>query len=218
MDEYTPASYQPDEPLYLSRAQREARAADSLTSIDQKLVQMAGAFTPTEISEKTGIPVEEVAQRTLQVLNSVDYFTIEQMRAKQTIMLNQMVTEGVARMEAATDRNVSGIMNATGGNIFRALKVLEDIEKKASLNTASMEAAYARRLLSIVERAFDRYLGKLSERFPDVDAQDIADGFQQAIMEMAQEVDIETKEAWDQGEVERLKNLTVQVDKISPRR
>lgn len=217
MSDYS-GGYAPDDPLYLTKAQREARQKESLTSIDQKLVAMAGAYTPQEISEKTGIPVEEVAKRTLSVLNSVDYFTVEQMRVKQVIMLNQMITEGVTRMEAATDKNIGAILNSTGGNVFRALKVLEDIEKKAALNSASMEAAYARRLLSIVERAFDRYLGKLSERFPEVDAKDIAEGFQRAILEMAQEVDIESKEAWDEGEAERIKNLTVQTDKIGPRR
>lgn len=180
-----------EEHTFLTAEDRKKRFEENLTSLDQKLVQMAGAYSPAEIAEKTGIPAEEVAKRTIDVLNSIDYFTIEQMQARSMIMLNRLISEAMNRLESVSDRNLGALLNSTGGNLQRNLKELQGLQAQAEKNSSQMEKAYAKRLLTIVDRAFDRYLGKLSERYPDEDPRDIAEGFQRTILEIAREIDAE---------------------------
>lgn len=175
----------------LSLEERKNRGIDDLNSIDQKLLIYAGALSPQQISEKTGVPAEDVAKRTLEVLNSVDYFTFQQMRAKAMISLNMLIAEAMNRLPSVSDRNAGAFFNATGGNIQRAMKELGEMERRAEKNSDAMEKAYANRMVYIVGRAFDRYLGKLSVLYPDVDPKELAEEFQQTILEIAREIDAE---------------------------
>jgi hypothetical protein len=174
---------------FMSLEKRKELGIDDLTSLDQRLVNYAGALPPTKIAELTGLTPEEVAQRTLAVLNSIDYFTIDQMRAKLMITLNALIAEAMNRLPTASERAIGAYLNATGGNLQRGLAQLKEMEERALKNSASMEQAYARRMVDIVNRAFDRQLGKLSERYPEIDPSDIAEEFQKTIMEIAKEID-----------------------------
>lgn len=180
-----------EEHTFLSAEERKKRFEENLTSLDQKLVEYAGAYTPEEIAEKTGLTPEDVARRTVNVLNSVDYFTVQQMRARSMIMLNRLIAEAMGRLESVSDRNLGALLNSTGGNLQRTLKELADLEKQAEKNSSALEKAYAKRLLTIVDRAFDRYLGRLAERYPGEDPKEIAEGFQRTILEIAREIDAE---------------------------
>jgi hypothetical protein len=180
-----------EESTFLSREDREKRLSGDLTSVDQILVTYAGTKTPEEIGVLTGIPADEVAKRTLAVLNKVDYFTIQQKRAQMMLMLQGVISEVYVRRESMSDRNLGSAMNSAGGNIQRILKTLEDMEKRDEKSMQAQEEAYARRLLMIVNRAFDRQLGALTERFPAIDAKDIAAEFQASIMSVAREMDID---------------------------
>lgn len=175
----------------LTNAVREERGIDDLTSIDQKLINYAGVLPPSKIAEITGVPAEEVAKRTLAIMDQVDYFTVEQMRAKQMIMLNTMITEALNRLPTASDKAAPAYMNATGGNIQRAIKELEAMEIRAQQNHAKLEQTYALRMVDIVSRAFDRYLGKLSVLYPDTDPKELAEEFQATILEISKEIDAE---------------------------
>lgn len=180
-----------EESTFLSKEDREKRLSGDLTSIDQKLVMYAGTKTPEEISEITGVPAEEVAKRTLGILNKVDYFSIQQKRAQMMFMLQGVISEVYVRRESMSDRNLGSAMNSAGGNIQRILKTLEDMEKRDEKSMQAQEEAYARRLLIIVQRAFDRQLGALTERYPTIEAKDIAADFQAQIMAVAREMDID---------------------------
>ena len=177
--------------MFLSAEDRKKRFEENLTSLDQKLIQYAGAYSPAEIGEMTGLSAEEVAKRTMLVLNSVDYFTVQQMRARSMILLNRLIAEAMGRLESVSDRNLGALLNSTGGNLQRTLKELADLEKQAEKNSSAMEKAYAKRLLGIVDEAFGRYLGQLSAMYPGEDPRDIAEGFQRTIMEIAREIDAE---------------------------
>lgn len=182
-----------EEHMFLSAEDRKRRFEENLTSIDQKLIQMAGAYSPAEIAEQTGLSPEDVAKRTIEVLNSIDYFTIEQMQARSMILLNRLISEAMNRLESVSDRNLGALLNSTGGNLQRNLKELQGLQAQSQKNGAAMEQAYAKRLLVIVDRAFDRHLGKLSAKYPDEDPREIAESFQRTILEIAREIDSEEK-------------------------
>lgn len=175
----------------LTPEKRKERGMDDLSFVDQKLINYAGVLPPVKIAELTGIPAEDVARRTLEILNSVDYFTIEQMRTRLIIMLNTMIAEALNRLQTASDKAAPAYMNATGGNIQRAVKELEAMESRAQANHSAMEQAYARRMVDIVNMTYNRQLGRLSERYPEIDASDLAGEFQQTLLQIAREIDAE---------------------------
>lgn len=178
--------------MFLTAEDRKKRFdSNNPTAIDQKLINMAGAYSPVEIAAETGLAPEEVAQRTLEIMNSIDYFTIEQMQARSMILLNRLISEAMNRLESVSDRNLGALLNSTGGNLQRSLKELQELQKRSEQNGAAMEQAYARRLLVIVDRAFDRQLGKLSAKYPDEDPRELAEDFQRTILEIAREIDAE---------------------------
>lgn len=173
------------------KKERDLRDLDTLSGIDQKLINYAGVLTPVQIAEILGIDPQDVAKRTLEVLNSIDIFTVEQMRAKQMIMLNQLIAEALNRLPTASEKAAPALMNATGGNIQRAIKELGEIEARAQENHSKLENAYARRMADIVARSFDRYLGRLGVLYPEIDPTELATGFQETILQIAREIDEE---------------------------
>lgn len=175
----------------LTDEDRKNRNLENFSGLDQKLVLWAGVLSPTEIGERLGIPPEDVAKRTLGVLNSVDYLDIDQLIAKQVLQLNFMISEGIQRLSTASDKAAPAYINSVGGNVQRAISTLREMQLRAETNHAAMEQAYARRMVEIVSRAYDRYLGKLQERFKDVTADDLITEFHETILQISREIDSE---------------------------
>lgn len=180
-----------DGPLHLTKQEvLERRGVDKeLSSIDERLIRYAGVKTPEEISEITGIPALDVVRRIHEVLNSVDILTIEQKRAKMVLTLETMVAEAVSRISSATDRNIGALLNSTGGNVTRVLNELEAMETRTKMDIEAINKRRAHELVTIVERSFDRSLGELSARYPDVDQDEIQAVFRAHLMTVANEYD-----------------------------
>lgn len=179
-----------EEIAFLSRDQINKRKTDSLTSIDETLIRYAGVKTPQEIADLTGIPAEDVARRIHEVLNSIDVLTIDQMRAKMVITLQGFVAEVDARKETAVDRNFAAMANAAGGNISRVLKELDDMERRTKVDIEAINQRRAHELVSMLERTFDRSVGELLARFPEVDQDEIEAVFRKHLVALAAEYDL----------------------------
>lgn len=180
-----------DGPLFLNREQIDERKKLSreLSSVDQLLIRYAGIKSPVEIAEITGIPAEDIARRIQEVLNSVDILTIDQKRAKMVIALESMIAEAQERMSTATDRVIGSILNSTGGNITRVLNELEAMETRTKTDIEAINRRRAYELVTIVERSFDRSLGELSVRYPEVDQEEIQEVFRSHLLTVAREYD-----------------------------
>jgi hypothetical protein len=79
-------------------------------------------------------------------------------------------------------------VNAAAGALGRQLRVLEGLRDAGVKDLEVVNGVYARELVGIVERAFERLLGRLEERF-GVSGEDLRVEFEGVILEVAGEYD-----------------------------
>lgn len=160
-------------------------------AIDSLLVRFAGVKSPNEIAEMTGIAPEDVARRTAEILNSIDFLSIQQKRAKTMIVLEEIVAEVLGRIPDATDRNASGMLNSLRGTASTLLKELERMEIAEREDQQAQLGAYTRRFVEIVQRSYDRAIGELSAKYPEAGTEDITNIVNERILEVSREYDLQ---------------------------
>lgn len=158
------------------------------SAIDSYLVQYAGVRSPRDIGEETGLSAEEVARRTQEILDRVT-LTNAQRRAKLIFQLDEVTAEMASRYKTARDEDLARLGNTAAGAVGRILGELRAMEKDAKEDQDELERAYARQLVRIVEASFNRYLGKLEAKFPELDRAQMEMDFQDMIVSVAAEWD-----------------------------
>lgn len=161
-------------------------ASDS--GLDRYLAMHYGAKSIAELSEITGVPEADIATRVRAYYDNT-ILTAEDQYAQQVLQLRELVSESLQRAKNAGDRDGSA-WATSGKNALQALSKLQsDWERRQAENSAERDAIYARQLLRIVERAVDRSIGSLVERFEGADRDEIEAEFQKNLMLVAAEVD-----------------------------
>lgn len=158
------------------------------SAIDGILISGAGIKTPNELAEATGYTAEEVVRRTQELLDSVQ-LTNSQRRAKLIFQLDEVTAEMRSRYKTANDENLARLGNTAAGAVGRVLGELRAMEKDAKDDQDELERVYARQLVRIVEASFNRYLGKLEAKFPELDRSATEMEFQEMILTVAAEWD-----------------------------
>lgn len=158
----------------LNQAETKVRDAMSLSK------------SPQDIAEELGYPVEEVHKIQTKIFQSIDGYTLDQ-QLKLTIMdlreLGQMAKENY-RIDANSRQAEAAVkaFDAAAGRI-------DAISKRVDDSIFKMNQEQALTLQRIVERSFDRLLGKLMERYPKIEQGDLEDEFRDLILESAKEAD-----------------------------
>lgn len=152
------------------------------------IAQNLGRLSPNEISEQTGVPPEDVVRRAQEYYDSV-VLTAQQQYAQSVMLYRDMVNEAMERAKNASDRDSSAHITAGKNALAQLEKAVSSWEKRE--RDSETDAIYARVLMKIVEKAFDRSLGALGERFPDADREVIEDEFRKNLMAVSAEFDIE---------------------------
>jgi hypothetical protein len=102
--------------------------------------------------------------------------------------LDGLVAEVEERLPGLSDRNLAPAVNAAAGALGRQLRVLEGWRDDVSKDLEVVNGVYAQVLVGIVERAFERLLGRLEERF-GVSGEDLRSEFEGLVLEVAGEFD-----------------------------
>lgn len=158
----------------LNQAETKVRDAMSLSK------------SPQDIAEELGYPVEEVHKIQTKIFASIDGYTLDE-QLKLTIMdlreLGAMAKENY-RIDANSRQAEAAVkaFDAAAGRIDAIAKRVDD-------SIFKMNQEQALTLQRIVERSFDRLLGKLMERYPKVEQGDLEDEFRDLILESAKEAD-----------------------------
>lgn len=160
-----------------------------MQNIDAMLIRYAGVKSPDEVEELTGVPAMEVAKRTKAALGKIDILDVAEKRAKLMLRLEAMVAEVEGRITDASDRNLGALINASRGSIQTILKELREIEKASKEDVDTVVNRVSQNMVAIVERSYDRQLGRLSERFPEIPKDDLAREFRETILEISAEYD-----------------------------
>ena len=67
--------------------------------------------------------------------------------------------------------------------------MLADLRDRSVVDLERVQSVYARELVRIVELSFERLLGRLEERYPDIESEDLRSEFEGLIGVVAREVD-----------------------------
>jgi hypothetical protein len=156
--------------------------------VDRFLVRNYGRKSPAELEVVTGVPALEVAQRLERVLGERDFLGDVGRVSVLLARLDGLVAEVEERLPGLSDRNLAPAVNAAAGALGRQLRVLEGWRDDVSRDLEVVNGVYARELVGIVERAFERLLGRLEERF-GVSGDDLRVEFEGLVLEVAGEYD-----------------------------
>lgn len=157
--------------------------------IDAMLIRWAGVKSYDEIGEITGIAPLEVARRTKDALAAVGVLEVHERRVKLMMTLESIIAEVDTRKEDASNRDLGGLLNASRAAAATILKELREIEKSNRADLDAVNRRHAQEMVRIVERAGERVIGALTERFPGVAADDIHAMLRQNILDISHEVD-----------------------------
>jgi hypothetical protein len=160
-----------------------------LDFVDRVLLREYGRKSPKELEALTGVPAVEVAQRLERLLGERDFLGEDAAIRVLLHRLDLMVAEVESRLSGVSDRNVGAVVNAAAGAIGRQLRVLQDLRDRSRVDLERVQAVYAAELVRIVELSFERLLGRLEERFPEVSADELRSEFESVILAVAAEVD-----------------------------
>lgn len=160
-------------------------------NIDSLLIRYYSVKSPEEISVITGIPAMEIAKRTEEALGRRDY--LGEAAKVQTILarMEAAAAELESRLPDASDRNASAIGNSIGGLLGRALGELRKVRQETRIDLDAVHSRYADEMVRIVEASYNRQLGKLAERYPDVPQEDLEAEFHELVLTVSREADSE---------------------------
>lgn len=164
---------------------------ERVDEVDRLLIREYGRKSPRELEALTGVPALECAQRLERILGERNFLSEDAAIRVLLFRLDSMVAEVESRLVDVSDRNIGAVVNAAAGAIGRQLKVLGDLRDRSVVDLERVQGLYARELVRIVELSFERLLGRLEERFPEVSADELRAEFESVILLVAGEVDSE---------------------------
>lgn len=156
---------------------------------DKRVLQLASSGkTAEEIgAELGGMSPARVVQLIDELTSSMDWLTIQQ----RFVLLNHKLWKLTSDLEAATER--SGFDPDTSKTYLDAIKTtLEQVEKAEARIKGDMEtvqAAYARELVGIVEKSFYVTLDRLEKKLPDIPRAEIESEFADALVWVSADID-----------------------------
>lgn len=162
--------------------------SNELSKIDNKLLELADAgASGVDMEASTGVPAAEAMIRVRQILQEKDWLT-ELERQKMNIMGLQEVKSRLLKMV-----NSHHVLDVETVQAFiRATQVMDTLLDKTTritdeqLNTISNRQAKA--MVTLFQYAFDRAIGLLEERYPEVDLDQITDAFNDGLREGVNEL------------------------------
>lgn len=149
------------------------------------LINYAGLKTAEELGAELGIPPEEVLRETNALLKSLDYLDLNQMRARLIIQMGLLAEDAKTRLSTLGDREYGSAVNAVRSLWTGILKELRDQEKASQVDVEEVNRRRAHELVSIVEKAYYKQLGRLEVLYPEVDQAELVEQFNADITAIA---------------------------------
>lgn len=160
------------------------------SAIDSLLIRYAGIKSPNDIAAETGLEPEDVARRTQELLDRVT-LTFPQRRAKAIFQLDEINAEMASRYKNAANEDLARLGNTAAGAIGRVLAELRAIEKDAKEHEAEQQEAMGRILANLVDKAMNRAIGELKQRYPEIETDSLGEIVETHLIEIAAEMDAE---------------------------
>jgi len=156
---------------------------------DKKILDMAASGkTAEEIgAELGGMSPARVAQVVDDLTRSMDWLSTQQ----QFLMLQRRLWKLTADLEQAVERSGQDpdVSKIYLESIKTTLEQVEKAELRIRGDMETVQAAYARELMGIVEKSFYVTLDRLERRMPDIPRAELEAEFADALVWTAAEID-----------------------------
>jgi hypothetical protein len=136
------------------------------SNIDRMILKNARK-SHLEISELTGVPVDEVATRLDALLRSRDHLTDRQEERLLLIEMGDLIDSMIVRMDGAKEENYADIANVTLRGYEAIGKRFDARRKLTELDISEITRAQGEMFLAIVLEANNRMATRLEELHPD---------------------------------------------------
>lgn len=122
-----------------------------------------------EISEATGVPVDEVAVRLDGLLKTRDHLTERQEERLLIIEMGDLIDDMRLRMEHAKEENYADIANVTLRGYEAIAKRLDARRKLTEVDIAEITRSQGQMFLSIMLEAIQLVVNRMEELHPDLE-------------------------------------------------
>ena len=156
---------------------------------DQRILDMASrGKTAEQIASELAVPPARIVQEMDRLTKNVDWMSDLQ---KYKLQMHNLWRLMGSLQEAAESGHDSKITQQYIEAMKTAFDQLEKRSAKVDADLDRVNAAQAAKLMEIVEKSFYVTLGRLQERYPEVEAAVVEGLFQESILQVAAEIDNE---------------------------
>lgn len=164
--------------------------AGDISAVNLSLVTLyqKGA-TLEEMAEQTGLSEPEVLEKLDALSNSRDFLGRARQRRLVLVKLEQNFYDAAERAQNASDKNASGLHNASR-NAFEALaKEWRKLDEEERADKDEIDNSYKRAFLEIVREGIQRTIGEFQARYPDLEPEAIEQAIRRNVTDVAREKD-----------------------------
>lgn len=145
--------------------------------IDRLIWKSIGRRSLRQVAEETGVPLEQLAFRRTELLDSVDELTIQQKRAKLLSDLQGIADKANEDYDNEPDKDKgSKLLTAAIGATKAVLDQLSKMEKADTSKVEALNALRVRELVSLIQEAVDISVPEISKEY-DIPEQVLFDIF-----------------------------------------
>ena len=127
----------------------------------------------TELTELTGLPEADAAQRLSQLYESKGALTDLYRERVLIEELYELYDEIRDKAKNAAERNAAGLYNALRQVIIVMFERLEKARARNSADLATVNEAHARVMFAAISLAFEKAAFELEKRYPEVDRDEL---------------------------------------------
>lgn len=157
--------------------------------IDSIIWKHIGIKPAREIALEAGVKPEYVLRRKNEMIEEIDYLTIQQKRQRFLVEMDSMARDARQRASRTDDEYYAGMINAATGNIKVILNELSRMEKADTSKVESLNQKRIAELVSLVREVVDTSVSEIAARY-DLDEQELYDVFNARMVEAAEKRDI----------------------------
>ena len=159
--------------------------------IDRLIWRSIGRRSLRQVAEETGVPLEQLAFRRTELLDSVDELTIQQKRAKLLADLQEMADKASEDYDNEPDKDKgSKLLTAAIGATKAVLDQLSKMEKADTSKVEALNALRVRELVSLIQEAVDTSVPEIAKEY-DIPEQVLFDIFNKNLGKAALKREIE---------------------------
>lgn len=164
--------------------------AGELSAVNLSLISLyQRGDTLQEMSEATGLSEPEVLEKLDLLSKSRDFLGRAAQRRMVLIKLEQNFYDAAQRAQNASDKNASGLHNASR-NAFEALaKEWRKLDEEERADQEEIDNSYKRVFLDIVQAGIQRTIGEFKAKYPKVDESVIEEAIRRNVTDVARERD-----------------------------